>query len=122
MKPQQKTKWLILERLRKWGMELPVITADNVDALYDAADDIDDARAEIRGCGVATGLPSRRHFRDFEDMEVAAQCPDGSWVGWTYYYGGGKHANPSALDWLEYAYDVAMTEEMRVVQVFRVLP
>jgi len=122
MKPQQKIKWLILERLRKWGMELPVITAENVDALYDAEDDIYDAREEIRGGGIDTGLPSRHPSRHYEDKEVAAQCPDGSWVGWTYYYGGGKHGQPSEMAWLEYAYDVAMTEEMRVVQVFRVLP
>lgn len=27
------------------------------------------------------------------------QAPDGTWVGWTYWYGGGKYAEPSAIPW-----------------------
>ena len=43
--------------------------------------------------------------------------PDGSWVGWTYWYGGGKYGEPEAIDWMDDAYDLACTEEEKVVTV-----
>lgn len=63
-----------------------------------------------------TGLPapSSRHY---ESEAVAYQYVDGSWVGWSYWYGGGKHGEPEAIDWMEDAYDVNCTEEEKVVVV-----
>jgi hypothetical protein len=43
---------------------------------------------------------------------------DGSYVGWTYWYGGGKHGEPESVPWMEHAYEVEMREETRVVKVF----
>jgi hypothetical protein len=58
--------------------------------------------------------PSSRHY---ESDAVAAKAPDGSWVGWTYWYGGGKHGEPEAIDWIEDAYDVICAEEEKLVVV-----
>jgi hypothetical protein len=44
---------------------------------------------------------------------------DGSWVGWTYWYGGGKHGEPGSIKWVEDAYDVVMTEVQKGVKEFR---
>jgi hypothetical protein len=118
MTPQQKIKWLILEKARSWtevgAPEPPKITADNVDAIYDEQEGdeygLQDARNEVRCGGTETKLPgpSSRHY---ESEEVAAQCPDGSWVGWTHWYGGGKHGDPEEMEWIPDAYDLTVTEK-----------
>lgn len=76
-----------------------------------------DAESEVRGGTEKTGLPCD-YSRHYEARAVAAQMLDGSWVGWTYWYGGGKHGEPGGVPWIEDAYDVVMTEERRVVRVF----
>lgn len=81
-------------------------------------DAVEKAAQELRHGGVETGLPcdSSRHY---SSRAVAAQMLDGSWVGWTYYFGGGKHGQPSEMEWMEDAYDVVMTEVVKVVREFR---
>ena len=119
MKPLQKVRWLILEKLRKWGLDLPEITADNIDALWDdrREDDLYDARNEVRCSGEKTGIKARSWSRHYECEEVAAKCPDGTWVGWTYWHGGGKHGEPDEVEWMEDVYDVTLTEEQKTVTV-----
>lgn len=122
MTPEQKLKHLILNRRADFADETaPDVTAENVDALYDAAAENDDgnlqdARSEIRCSGIETGLPCDRS-RHYESTAVARQAPDGSWVGWTYWYGGGKHGEPEAVEWMSGAYDVTCIEEVRPVTV-----
>ncbi len=43
---------------------------------------------------------------------------DGSWVGWTFWYGGGKHGEPGNVPWMEDAYDLTFTLEAVVVKRF----
>lgn len=118
MTPIQKVRWLILEKLRKWGMELPEITAGNIDALWgEHCDELYDAQNEVRCSGEKTGIKARTWDRHYECEEVAAKCPDGTWVGWTYWHGGGKHGEPAEVEWMEYAYDVTLTEEQKMVTV-----
>lgn len=123
MTPSQKLKHLILIRHAAMCDEFVMpdaVTADNVDDLYAAADDdgcgLQDAREEVRGGEEETRLraPSSRNY---ESKSVAALASDGSWIGWTYWYGGGKHAEPEAIDWIEDAYDLAVTEETKMVTV-----
>lgn len=123
MTPQQKIKAVILKRAAEWAeAELPALTAENIDEEYDAADEgeledyLQDARNEVRCGEVETGLPSQSS-RHYEAKEVAAQTPDGAWVGWTYWYGGGKHGEPTAIDWIEDAYDLTCAEEEKLVTV-----
>lgn len=121
MTPAQKLKHLVLLKSVQLGAEpLPeVVNAENVDALYDEREandggDLQDARSEIRCSGEETNLstPFSRHY---ESDAVAAQYLDGSWVGWTYWYGGGKHGEPEAIDWMSDAYDLTCEEKQVTV-------
>ncbi len=120
MKPEQKLKWAILARLALWGdrpaLEYP---CDNVDKLYDEIVEQGnhwDAMSEVRGGETETNLKCE-FSRHYESKAVAMKMPDNSWVGWTYWYGGGKHAEPEAIDWMEDAYDVTCVEEQKMVTV-----
>lgn len=95
-------------------------TSDEVQQRYLSLldeDGLHDAECELRGSGVETGLdtPYSRHY---ESRAVAAEMLDGSWVGWTYWYGGGKHGEPSAMPWLEDAYEVESFVVMEPVRKF----
>lgn len=123
MTPEQKIKHLILLKDHEMYGEgrdpLPEITADNIDELFDAAEEDEplyDGRSETREGTAETGLPCD-YSRHYESKAVSAQYIDGSWVGWTYWYGGGKHGEPEEVDWIEYAYDLTCTEEEKVVTV-----
>ncbi|HEX8894424.1 MAG TPA: hypothetical protein VF783_13930 [Terriglobales bacterium] len=122
MTPEQKVKHLILLRhaeLTKTPILIQV-TADNIDELYDETNgddyELQDAESQVRCSGIETNLPCD-WSRHYESDAVAAQAPDGSWVGWTYWYGGGKHGEPEAIDWMDSAYDVDVTEEEKLVVV-----
>ena len=116
MTPEQKLKHAML----LWADVTETITADNVDELFDSElvekDQHWDAKSEMRSGEVETGLPCD-YSRHYESKSVAAKMPDGSWVGWTYWYGGGKHGNPEEIDWMDDAYDLTCTEEEKVVTV-----
>jgi hypothetical protein len=124
--PAQKIKALILAQAINMG-DLPdgtVITEENVDDLYDRyQDDLRDSKEDVRCNAEKTGLATQFSAglssaqRHYEYDEVAQQALDGSWVGWTYWHGGGKFGEPSAIPWIEYAYDLAVTEEEKMVVV-----
>jgi hypothetical protein len=116
--PEQKIKHMLINVVAKQrGEPAPEVTADNVDELYESYDsDISDAEYEIREGEVETGLPCP-WSRHYECKAVAALAPDGSWVGWTYWYGGGKHGEPEGIDWMSEAYDLVCEEEEKLVVV-----
>ncbi len=117
MTPSQKLKHLILDLCADWSDQpLSEVTAENIDALYAASEDKCDAMNDIRGGQFKTDLPSP-HSRNYEPYEVAAKALDGSYIGWTYWTGGGKHSNPEEIDFIEDAYAVTCTEEEKVVVV-----
>ena len=120
MTPEQKIKWLVLSKTAQWsGEPEPNFNSESIDDLYDELVDKGehwDGDSEVRCCGVDTGLLSQSS-RHYEADEVAAKLPDGSWVGWTYWHGGGKHGEPEAMPWMSGAYDVDCVEEEKVVTV-----
>lgn len=120
MTPEQKLKWAIVSTANHWsGKEPPDFPCEGIEELYDRLVENDehwDAKGEIRPGKVETGLDCE-WSRHYESKAVAMQFPDGSWVGWTYWYGGGKHGEPEAVDWMEYAYDLRCDEEEKVVTV-----
>ena len=122
MTPTQKIKWLVLAQAASWAQEdPPPYPCDDVDDLYAEAeerDELSDAVNEVRASGEDTDIETKDWNRHYERKSIAAQLPDGSWVGWTYWYGGGKHGEPESVPWMEDAYDVTMREETRVVRVF----
>lgn len=115
MTPEQKIKYLIIIQQCSWdNVPVPEVSAENVDEIYDSFPCLQDARDTVR-CGIKTNIPSGntpwdRSLSYYESYEVADQLPDGSWVGWTYWYGGGKHSEPTAIPWMEYAYDLTCQE------------
>lgn len=123
MTPEQKIQHLILIRHEQFGDDPETIEfakgldASGVDDQFAALSEdyeLQDATDEVREGQVETGLPCD-WSRHYESKAVAAQYIDGSWVGWTYWYGGGKHGEPEGVDWIEYAYDLNCVEQERVV-------
>lgn len=123
--PELKIKHLILIRHEEFGDDPETVEfakgldAEGVEAQWEAMSEEyehQDAMNEVRCSGQETGLPSPGS-RNYESDAVAAQYLDGSWVGWTYWYGGGKHGEPEAVEWIEYAYDVDCVEEQKMVTV-----
>ncbi len=97
----------------EFNNDLGEITKENIQDVYEKMIDDDahwDATEEIRSTGIKTGTDSGRS-RHFESYDVAIQYFDGSWVGWVYYYGGGKHAEPSDVPWMDKAKNLLCTEE-----------
>ena len=115
MTPIQKIKYLIVTGA---GRELPY-PCEDINAIYADMEDEDelwDTLSEVRAGEVETGIPCE-YSRHYESDSVAAQLPDGSWVGWTYWYGGGKHGDPESIDWMEDAYDLDCLEEVKLMTV-----
>jgi len=117
--PEQKIKWIILERAKEqnYTQYTDVVTPKNVDDLYyDVRGDFYYIKNELREGDFETGLPCE-YSRHYESYSVATKAPDGTYVGWTYWYGGGKHGEPEAIDWMNEAYDVDCLEEEKLVLV-----
>jgi hypothetical protein len=116
--PVQLLQYTILELQANWDdSQLPTdLTGEQIDDLWDEADCLTDAMSEIRTSGTSTGLDSE-YCRHYESEAVAVQAPNGQWVGFTYWYGGGKHGEPGALEWIAYAYHVTCKEERKMVTV-----
>lgn len=97
------------------------ITADNVDEAYESVMVRNDAHwdyeREFRNSGENSDIECD-HSRHYESKSVARELSDGTWVGWTYWYGGGKHGEPQSIDWMPFAYDVEMTEKVVPVRTF----
>ena len=90
-----------------------------IDELYlslEDEDDLQDAKSEVRQGEYETDI-SPDWSRNYESNSVAAKLPDGSWVGWTYWYGGGKHGEPEAMSWMEDAYELSCVEQEKLVIV-----
>jgi len=116
--PTQKLKQYVLFKLTE-----KTVPPAEVDAAYDRLDDDPDmdgwrdVLAEVRPGQHETGLPVP-YSRHYESQAVASRMLDGSYVGWTYWYGGGKHGEPDSMPWMEDAYEVEARDEVRTVKVF----
>ena len=113
----EKLETLLKDHDITWDGE--TVNEENVNELYCMICDHDyhyDEMYELREGTYETGLDcgGSRHY---ESKGVAAEF-DGKMVAWVYWYGGGKHGEPSAVDWIDDAYFVNVTEETKVVKVF----
>lgn len=111
---------ILLAAVRMGDIEdMEPITAENVDDIYEREDDkfgLQDARNEIRTSGEDTGLVCS-YSRHYESDAVAMEMSDGRWVGWTYFYGGGKHGEPGEMDWMDDAYFLDCVEHQEMVTI-----
>lgn len=118
MTATQKLKQFIL-----WKNGL-VVTEIDVDEIYEKCsgdNGLDDGclretEEEVRSGEVETDI-NPEHSRHYESRSVASRMLDGTWVGWTYWYGGGKHGEPEAVEWIDDAYDLDCVEQERLVVV-----
>ncbi len=102
----------------EWEGEL---TTENISEVWSSFMDEDaycDYVDEFRTNGEETGLPTQ-YSRHYECEEVACQLSCGAWVGWTHWYGGGKHGEPGSIEWMSKAYEVDVIQETRIVNVFK---
>lgn len=120
---EQKVKHLIMTRAIDMGYfdyNLSDITEENLEEVWELGCEdcsLQDAKSEVRQGDRETNIPCD-YSRHYETKSVAAYCEwDNSWVGWTYWFGGGKHGEPEAIDWIEHAYDVECREEEKLVVV-----
>lgn len=98
---------------------LPLDTDEEVEAAYGELIRTNyhwDYESGFREGDCETDIPCD-YSRHYETRSVAMKCSDGSWVGWTYWYGGGKHGCPEEIDWISEAYDLSCTEEWKTVLV-----
>jgi hypothetical protein len=125
MSPQHKIMREILLQATKDSPEefkFAVTDLDTEEGINDAYDQLINADAywdyecAFRQGQVETNIPpeSSRHYCS---RSVAMKTSDGSWVGWTYWYGGGKHGEPQSEPWMDYAYDLDCKEEEKLVLV-----
>lgn len=122
MTPEQKIRVLIIEEAyNNIGKEVPSYPCENIDELFDEddqmiQDEINDATETIREGEEETKIPAP-YSRHYESKSVASKMPDGNWVGFTYWFGGGKYGEPEAIDWIEDAYNLDCIEEEKVMVV-----
>lgn len=95
---------------------------DQIDDLYEMLVEDDahwDYESDFRVGDFETDIPCG-HDRNYETKSVAKKLSNGQWVGWTYYYGGGKYGNPEEIEWMEHAYllDCIETQQMVIVRNF----
>jgi len=68
---------------------------------------------DIRCSGEETNLSPTQYSRNYEVDFVAYRIPGPKdiWVGWDYFYGGGKHSDPDAIEWLDTIKELSVTEK-----------
>jgi hypothetical protein len=127
MYPEQKIKQTIITNWLNNGnvpddedITISALNEETVNDIYDELiGDMRDDLEEFREGEVETDIPCD-WSRQYETKSVAAKMADGSWVGWTYWYGGGKHGEPESIDWMDRAYDLEVSEKemLTIVRTF----
>lgn len=99
------------------NLNLSDISKDNIDDIFARLEKTGlhyDYMHEFRVGEYNTDIhtPYSRHY---ESRSVASEMTGGIWVGWTYWYGGGKYADPDSIDWMSEAYFLDHKEEEKTV-------
>lgn len=122
MKPQHYIKKEIIRQYADdKGVEFKLDSPEEIEKVYEELDQNDyicDIAQDFRGGQIETDIiPDWSRY--YESKSVAAEI-DGKWIGWTYWYGGGKHGQPEAIDWMGYAYFLqCIGEETIVIKKFK---
>jgi hypothetical protein len=106
-----------------WDGDPASLTAENIDEVYGILaeeesfqDHLQEEVNEFRCGGEETDIAAE-WSRHYESESRAVKLADGTWVGWTYWFGGGKHGEPEAVEWMPDAYLLKVTEEEKLVTV-----
>lgn len=96
----------------------PLNTEEEIERAYDYTIDKDNygIKTEIKEWGFDTDLstPLSRHY----ECDAKAIKTEDGWVGYNYWYGGGKHGAPESIDWISDAYYLNC-EEKEVLTIQR---
>ncbi len=84
----------------------------------DLSDYFYDEMSSFRSSGDDTNLEPESYSRHYECAQVAKKLDNGKSVSWTYWYGGGKHSEPDAIDWMEYAYFVDCEQVQTIKNIY----
>ena len=121
MTPEQRIKREILRDAIKVDTSLSCkvdLTSKNIDEAYETVfEDLGtqyECEDEFREKGFETDIPSP-DSRHYESTSVAYQFSDTLWVGWTVWYGGGKHGEPESIEWMADAYELTCVETEKLV-------
>lgn len=132
MTPQQYIKQEILSVVIQWkNMDVKIPqTGEEVDKLYNnfvnddnTCDYIQDAKEDVRTGQYETEVDNGDYSRNYENKSVCLKTEDGKYVGWTHWHGGGKHGNPSSIDWISDAYflECEEKEKLVIVRTFKII-
>lgn len=108
------------EYAKEEKVNLDLLSMTEVDEIYeesDWSDTFQDECSDFREGQKETDLPCD-YSRHYESEAVGAKMYDGGWVGWTYWHGGGKHSDPDSIPWMEDAYEVDVSVEEKMVEVY----
>lgn len=120
--PEQKLKWLILTECDDIEQDDTISLDEWIESEFNYSEHYDSVMT-VRRSGIPTNIstPWSGLSHHYESTSVAVQCPDNSWVGFTYWSGGGKHGDPDSIDWMNHAYDLDCVEEekLMIVRTFK---
>lgn len=134
MSPYQKILWMIINiaseleggQIDERRIKPPPFPCSDVESLFndlwnnhETEDDLQDARNEAAYWGEETDIEPA-WSRHYESESRAFKFPDGTWVGWTRWFGGGKYGELEAINWEDDAYDLSLVDEKEVITVKRV--
>lgn len=113
--PEHYIKKAIIRDVARWETKFadePYDTPDEIEAVYQQIVDEQydqDVRYEMRSGEFETNIQpdwSRHYLSKSVGMEI-----DDKIIGWTYWFGGSKHAEPAAIDWMGDAYFLELVKE-----------
>ena len=102
-----------------YNLDRPIATLDNIRELMEdeeLEEVISVGKVEVREGEVETEIECE-YSRHYESKSVASKIL-GRWVGWIYWYGGGKHADPNSIAIEPYFLDCVEEEKTVIVKTF----
>lgn len=80
---------------------------------------LDELESELREGKVKTGLvPECGGNAESEAVAIPVSGISNLYIGWTYFFGGGKHSNPESIEWMENCYLVKAKDRVQTVRFF----
>jgi len=123
MTPEQTIKYeILLDASENEDILLPEykITKENINETYKnllIKEGLHwDYQSEFRGNGERSNIEPE-WSRDYETISVALKLRQGVWVGWTYWFGGGKFGNPESVPWMDEAYFLECSEHEETIVI-----
>ena len=80
---------------------------------------LNDLESEFREGKVKTGLiPECGGNAESEAVAIPVSGIPDMYIGWTYFFGGGKHSDPESIEWMENCYLVRAKDRVQTIRLF----